>query len=216
MDHHDDWMHWPPDEPGSHDDAGHDAGVHDPGHGDDLGHDPYGTHDPYHGDDQLAGVTGHDPYGTGDDALGGHDPYPADPGHEPDLRHDADLGDPPGDHTASTVDTPAGEAGVDVHVVGVDHDAVTGEATDPDFPPPLDLPDRPEPVDGYPWSDPATLGDIGTVSGLPQFDAAAPVDDLLSYAGMDPPGPGVDPWAAMADSDDPAVSSLARWWGPAT
>jgi hypothetical protein len=217
VDHHDDWMHWPPDgpephgDPGAHGDAAHELG--DPGgHGDDLGGHDLGV-DPF-GGDHLADVSGHDPYGPADDGMGGHDPYgPAD------LRHDADLGDVPGHGTPdqSTMDGPgAAEAGIDVHVVGVDHDVPPGDAPDPDFPPPLDLPDRPEPVDGYPWSDPATLGDIGTVTGLPQFaDGAPPADDLLSYAGMDPPGPGVDPWAALADSDDPAVSALARWWGPA-
>ena len=217
MDHHDDWMHWLPDEPGQHGDpgghgeAGHEGAppheLGDPGgHGDDLGVDPFGA-------DHLAGMTGHDGYGDGDDGPPVHDPYGA-----ADLRHDADLGDAPGHDTLSTMDeTGAAEAGIDVHVVGVDHDAPPGDAADPDFPPPLDLPDRPEPVDGYPWSDPATLGDIGTVTGAPQFaDAGPPVDDLLSYAGMDPPAPGVDPWAAMVDSDDPAVSALARWWGPTT
>ncbi|GGL12235.1 hypothetical protein GCM10012284_53650 [Mangrovihabitans endophyticus] len=35
--------------------------------------------------------------------------------------------------------------------------------------------------------------------------------ELADYAGIHPPT-GDDPWAALADSDDPAVSALARWW----
>jgi hypothetical protein len=211
VDHHDDWTHGPPDGPDPHD-------------GDPFGHDPLGDHDalgPLGDHDPL---DDHDPSGTEHLADAG-DPY----GHgevggfEPDLRHDADLGDA----DRSTVDSystvdgdePA-EPGVDAHVFGVDHDLPPGDL-DPavaDFPPPLDLPDRPEPGDGYPWSDADTLGDPGTGAGWPQplepVDAAPPLADLLSFAGVDPPGAGVDPWAALVDSDDPAVSALARWWGP--
>jgi hypothetical protein len=98
----------------------------------------------------------------------------------------------------------------------VDHDLPPGDGAAPDFPPPLDLPDRPEPIDGYPWSDPDALGDPSGTWWPEPVDASPPADDLLSYAAMDPPGAGVDAWAALLDSDDPAVSALARWWGPVT
>ena len=54
----------------------------------------------------------------------------------------------------------------------------------------------------------------GDTADSPPLDAAPPVGDLLAYAGMEPAGPGGDDWAALVDSDDPAVSALARWWGP--
>lgn len=209
MDHHDDWTHLPP-EPGPHEpDPGHDALD---GH-DGLGHDGVGGHDPL---DALGGYDT-DPYGGHDDALAGYGDH-VDP---PDLRHDADLGDlpshDPADPQPSMMDS-AGSGGPapEEHLFGVDHDLPPGEA-DAYFPPPVDLPDRPEPVDGYPWSDPATLVDAGT--GWPEPAdvppaGAPPVGDLLSYAGMEPPADGGDGWTALVDSDDPAVSALARWWGP--
>lgn len=207
MDHHDDWAHWPP-EPDPHDG---DLGGHDALEGHDgLGHDGLGGHDPLDGYDADPG---HDPYGGHDDAVAGY-------GDEADLRHDADLVDLPGhdltghdptDPQSSIMDGhAAAEAGVDEHLFGVDPDLPSGDA-DAYFPPPLDLPDRPEPVDGYPWSDPEILGDT---ADNPPLDAAPPVGDLLAYAGMEPAGPGGDDWAALVDSDDPAVSALARWWGP--
>jgi hypothetical protein len=39
------------------------------------------------------------------------------------------------------------------------------------------------------------------------------VEDLAAYAGEEL-APGVDPWATLADSDDPATSTLAKWWHP--
>jgi len=210
VDHHDDWTHWPP-EPDPHEG---DLGGHDALDG--LGHDGLGGHDPLDGYDTDPG---HDPYGGHDDAVAGY-------GDDTDLRHDADLVDLPGrdlsghdptDPQPSIMDGHAAAgAGVDEHLFGVDHDLPPGDA-DAYFPPPLDLPDRPEPVDGYPWSDPATLGDTGTgwpePVDSPDSPGSPPMDDLLSYAGMDPPATG-DGWAALVDSDDPAVSALARWWGP--
>ena len=201
MDHHDDWTHWPP-EPDPHEG---DLGGHDG-----LGHHDLGGHDPLDGYDTDPG---HDPYGGHDDAIAGY-------GDDTDLRHDADLVDLPGrdlsghdptDPQPSIMDGHAAAgAGVDEHLFGVDHDLPPGDA-DAYFPPPLDLPDRPEPVDGYPWSDPDTLGEA---ADTPPPDAAPPLSDLLSYAGMEPSATGGDGWAALVDSDDPAVSALARWWGP--
>ena len=36
--------------------------------------------------------------------------------------------------------------------------------------------------------------------------------ELAEYAAEDLP-PGADPWAALAGSEDPATSALARFWG---
>jgi hypothetical protein len=208
VDHHDDWAHWNPDEPDPH--GGHDGldplGGHDAIGGHD-GLDPFGDH----GEDPLDHDPG-DPYGD----LAGHDDVPAD------LRHDADLADPsghdPADQGPSMVDGPGpAEAGVDPHLFGVDHDLPPGASDTVDFPPPLYLPDRPDPVDGYPWSDADTLGDPGSgADWAGHVDAAPGAGELLSYAGMDASAAGEDPWAALLGSDDPAASALARWWGPAS
>ena len=37
--------------------------------------------------------------------------------------------------------------------------------------------------------------------------------ELAAYAAEDLP-PGADPWAALADSEDPATSALARFYAP--
>ncbi len=202
MDHHDDWAHWTPDEPDAH--GGHD------------GLDPLGGHDAL------------DPFAEHGIEPVDHDPgdaYPHDelPGHDidpPDLRHDADLADGPGhgpaDPEPSIMDGPGpAEAGADAHLFGVDHDLPPGGTQPVDFPLPLDLPDRPDPVDGYPWSDVDLLGDPGTAADWPGYVHAVPdAADLLSYAGIDAPGAAEDPWAVLLGSDDPAASALARWWGP--
>ena len=207
MDHHDDWAHWPQEpDPHNGDPGGHDAlDAHDGLGHEGLGHDDLGGHDPLDGYDTDPG---HDPYAGHDDAVAGYGGQ----FDSPDLRHDADLGDlaghDPTDPQPSIMD--ADGSGHEEQVFGVDHDLPPGDA-DAYFPPPLDLPDRPEPVDGYPWSDPDTLGEA---ADTPPPDAAPPLSDLLSYAGMEPSATGGDGWAALVDSDDPAVSALARWWGP--
>ncbi|MEQ4303414.1 hypothetical protein ABNF97_18855 [Plantactinospora sp. B6F1] len=79
-----------------------------------------------------------------------------------------------------------------------------------------DLGAPPEPVDGFPWADPALLGQpVDTVPPpLSGADAAtvAP-DELAGYAGEELPADG-DPWAALTASEDPATSTLARFWLP--
>jgi hypothetical protein len=179
-----------PGAPGDHD-AGHDPGSpaahHDPGQ--DPGQDP--GHD-----------RGHDP---------GHDPGQADADHDPGIpggpqEHEALVGtDPDLDHHA---DDPAWH-------------------TDDPFPPDLHLA-APQPVDGLPWSDPAALGDHTAGADLaghggsedylrmldgghdPGHDASA---DLARGEGIDAP-PGGDVWSTLIGSEDPATSTLARWWSP--
>ena len=107
-------------------------------------------------------------------------------------------------------------------------DAVPG--TDPDadpladepewqsdpFPEALQLEAPPEPVDGMPWSDPSLLGGPDTeplsdpTTGV---DASPPVSELYEYDGTTPDAEGADAWRTLAGSDDPATSSLARFWG---
>lgn len=77
-----------------------------------------------------------------------------------------------------------------------------------DFPPALDVGDLPEPVDGFPWVDAASLGTADFTT--PETDPVA-AQDLAAYAATDLP-PGADGWETLAASDDPAVSALARWW----
>ncbi|GAB1640426.1 hypothetical protein [Krasilnikovia sp. MM14-A1259] len=198
---------WPdfPDDPGHHDpglpgEHHDDAGlpdVFDPGF--DHGHDSgWGLDD------------GHDHDPGYDDAHDlGHDP-----GHEHHAGHDHDTAAPePGDHHDAgqeNVDPPA-----DPHLlghVGTDPDAWDDTGADPAgvFPPALDVGPLPEPVDGFPWIDTGSLGLVDPAAvHLPveHPDAAG----LAAYAGADLP-PGADPWQALADSDDPATSALARWW----
>ncbi|MBT8224067.1 MAG: hypothetical protein KJO75_01000 [Dactylosporangium sp.] len=80
------------------------------------------------------------------------------------------------------------------------------------FPEPLDL-NPPEPVDGLPWSDPNLLGQPTAQSPWPPPTAAATPNDLAAYLGDDL-GDDPDPWGRLQASDDPATSTLARWWAP--
>jgi hypothetical protein len=223
VDHHDDWGQWHhEDGMGDTADLGgdHDLGSHDlGGHEHDLGgYDDEPGHDMHDG-------SGHDVPDQHDMSTPDHDLTPA-----PDLVHeggDGDLGhdighdpihDDAAQHDADTDDQPAAAD----HLVGADPDLPgdpDGTWHDGDFPPALDLDVRPEPADGYPWADPGTLGDVPDGYGLDDHTAltatgsAAP-GDLFAYAGIDPPAPGIDPWANLLGSDDPATSSLARFWGP--
>ncbi|MGN9908394.1 hypothetical protein ACTMTJ_12690 [Phytohabitans sp. LJ34] len=121
---------------------------------------------------------------------------------------DGDPGDDGGDEPA--------DSGPELTPVGADPDldAHADTWTDQSFPEPLDL-DAPEPVDGFPWTDPTTLG----AAPLPDADAAyqggPAATELAAYAGEDLPA-GADPWTALSASEDPATSSLARWWSPDT
>jgi hypothetical protein len=150
---------------------------------------------------------------SGDPAAGGAEPGPEpalDPAGDSTVDLPADLDGPGGDVDPGT----DGEAGPTPVGADPDLDPHADTWTDQSFPEPLDL-DAPEPVDGFPWADPATLG----TEPLPDPDAsyrgAPEPTDLASYAGQDLP-PGADPWTALAASEDPATSSLARWWSPGT
>src|SRR6266540_351065 len=193
MDH--EWGGWPEDESELHGSLGGDADtadLTDSGAGLtelDGGHDYVDdAHDAFGGFDQPAD----DPA-----ALGGHEPLPDDTFGD---QHDEpyDLGD---------------------HLVGTDPDLDTG-ADDPGwhdtaFPPPLGWDQVPEPVDGFPWSDPDLLGQelADPAAQLPGEYGAPPVSELLEYAGQDAAA-GEDPWAQLMGSEDPATGALARWWAP--
>jgi hypothetical protein len=116
---------------------------------------------------------------------------------EPDFQHDFEH------------DFPHDEA---QPVVGTDPDALPDyDSTDTVFPPTVDVGPLPEPVDGFPWID---TGSLGVVDPAALHDTPADAVDpheLAEYAGTELP-PGVDPWATLADSEDPATSALARWW----
>ncbi|WP_433833415.1 hypothetical protein ACQP2E_18815 [Actinoplanes sp. CA-015351] len=77
------------------------------------------------------------------------------------------------------------------------------------FPPALDIGDLPEPVDGFPWIDTTTLGSPDTTGFTAPLDPVTP-DELAAYAHTSGPAD----FAALADSDDPAIAALARWWTP--
>ena len=103
-------------------------------------------------------------------------------------------------------------------MVGADPDAMPEPDLPADpaeaFPPMVDVGPLPEPVDGFPWIDTGSLGLVD--AGLVDADAGHTAPDpqeLAAYAAEDLP-PGQDPWAALADSDDPATSALARFYAP--
>jgi hypothetical protein len=137
------------------------------------------------------------------------------PDYGPDQGSDHD-GDGYGTDVPDAADDP--DASTEPHpetVVGADPDVdPDADWTPADFPEQLDFA-APEPVDGYPWSDPSAVAAPGTggedLAHGP--DGSPPAQDLLDYAGSDGDG---DPWAALVGSDDPAASSLGRWWSPGT
>ncbi len=181
----------------------YDGTEHD---GDHLDHDASDEHDePTVGQHdglglEYADLSGEQTYDdTGHDDDGTHDTHEA---HDAVAEQDPDV----------TYAEPIDGSHPDLDTVG-DH---PGWSDDP-FPPQLDLGEPPEPVDGFPWSDAAVLGDEHDTSGTaadyqPTFDQP-PAGDLVAYDAQEVPA-GEDPWRAMAGSDDPATSSLARFWGP--
>ena len=165
-------------------------------------HHDFGDHDYYHHDDDPL------PYDDHTAAADDHHPYADEPWHdEPSGRFDLPGDDHPGD------DLPAAEH-LDTDAAVTDADTAAAVAADDPvevFPPALQV-DLPEPVDGFPWIDTGSLGlvDAGVVTPA---DHPVQPTELAEYAETDLP-PAVDPWAALADSDDPATAALARWWAP--
>jgi hypothetical protein len=125
------------------------------------------------------------------------------PDAHPTYLDDDDHPAPEYGHHEVTVDEPA-----DTH-----SPVTTAPDVDPEpvFPPQVDIGDLPEPVDGHPWIDTGSLGVVDPAD-LPAA-TTEPVDphDLAAYAETELP-PGADPWATLAESEDPATATLARWW----
>ena len=171
------------------------------GFGFDEDHDPGPFDGPAYDDQHAFGwdVAHH----VVDDPTEHAEPYPDEPADphaaaDPFTGHDADpLGADP-----------------EAPILPATHDDMSDLPDAPDpvevFPPALDVGDLPEPVDGFPWID---TGSLGLVPGLPAAEILEPVQpqELAEYAATDLP-PAVDPWAVLADSDDPATSALAKWW----
>jgi hypothetical protein len=197
-----------------------DDGTAEDGTGDD------GTGDDGTGDDG----TGDD--GTGDDGMGYRDDgsiaatfeEPLDDASDSVPSHavpsDGDLADADGEAGLGPADDTTLDATADAEsIVGADPDAgpyADGAWPAPEFPAALDLV-PPVPVDGFPWADPDTLGDVDALLDADPADpgtdptalSADLADDLAAYAG----GLGTD-WAGLAASDDPATAALARFWAP--
>ncbi|BEL04915.1 hypothetical protein Q0Z83_031060 [Actinoplanes sichuanensis] len=134
-----------------------------------------------------------------DDAFGFDLPDDHVPLHEP-LDHGAhDTWDLPDVDDAPPVP----------EVVDVPDEVAAVTVDDGVFPPALEV-DLPEPVDGFPWIDPTTLGAADPTGFLPPVENVT-AHELASYAGIEIPD-GADPWAVLAASDDPATAALARWW----
>jgi hypothetical protein len=229
-----DWDGWPEDGYGEHTGDTADLGGSDDSlsnGGLDAYGDPGGSDDAFGGHD-AGGFGGHDA-----DGFGGHDADGAQPpaGGEGYLEDDpmgafhADAGDPgdgpdAADQGHGDVHSDDGQlddsrledappAGELETVVGADPDVdPTADWSPPQFPEHLDVV-GPEPVDGYPWSDANVVAAPGTGGGDPAYgpDAAPQAAELLDYASADG---GADPWSALVGSDDPATSSLGRWWAP--
>jgi hypothetical protein len=168
------------------------------------------------GDDDLTGPAGgaqssfdvDEPIGYGDDTAA--DP---DPGAESGMGPAGDVPTGSGTDGAQTGFGPAGPP------LGADPDlspyADDSAWTGADQPPALDLDQAPEPVDGYPWADPALLGtapvDAYAEQGAVTDERPDPAE-LADYASMDLAG--ADPWTALISSEDPATRALARFWAP--
>ncbi len=209
-----DWPGWDNHEPGA-DDVGA-AGFDPHAEGDGFGHaDDADRFGPSVDDDpQRVGPLDDGPPDDADGVELLDDPHAAPASGDGGDAHQLDAVGPAGGGPGGV---PAGGGGGGP--VGADPDLPPGADAgfdDPPFPPPLELGSPPEPVDGPPWSDPALLGDAPPAAAPDAGpDARADSGDLLAYAAQDPPTAG-DPWAALAASDDPATSALARWWAPDT
>ncbi|SNS63831.1 hypothetical protein SAMN05421812_101218 [Asanoa hainanensis] len=189
-------------------------------HGDHL--EDHGSHDEHGGYEEPEFDSGADtdPFGVelGDHHLATHDDHQ-------EWDDDSGADDPFAPHAlvSEQHDWAAGLDALDADDTPAPLDATGLFGLDPDvsaytdalwptheFPAALDLgADLPEPVDGAPWTDPATLGTLGPADLMPS-DVPEPTD-LAAYAGLDPASSG---WETLLGSEDPATAALARFWGP--
>jgi len=204
----DHWGGWPADQPDFDGAADGEFGDLNPDHpeGDDYPVEGFGAADPDPGlPDEQPGPIGYDGFGADPPRF---DPYAeADPyaGFGPDGSPEV-----PAEVGFGSADPP----------VGADPDldpyADTAQWAGPLWaePPGEGLGPPPEPVDGFPWADPELLGEpVATpVEPTPSGSAPGP-DELADYAGERLPADG-DPWSALVASEDPATSTLARFWSP--
>jgi len=156
-------------------------------HHDFDGHDPLPFDDHAQADDHSAWADGHD-----DDISHDVEPVPHEVAAHDVVSHDVD-------------DAPLPETGAHA-----DFSDISDLPEEPPFPPAVDVGDLPEPVDGFPWIDTGSLGVADIHAALDTTDPVHPAE-LADYNATELP-PGVDPWAALADSDDPATAALAKWW----
>ena len=187
------------------------------------GDDPLNQHVPAdHGypEDDPFPHTGYDDPGVHDgvhDDPGAHDGAHDDPGAHDGI--DPAAGDDAGHHPGEVHEATDAPEHTPDDLIGTDPD-VDPRADDPgwhepEFPPQLDLDHAPQPVDGYPWSDPTMLGTGAFDDGghLPGGWSDPAPGDLFDYAGISVPD-GADPWQALLGSEDPAAGALARYWAP--
>ncbi|MBG0565925.1 hypothetical protein [Actinoplanes aureus] len=133
------------------------------------------------------------------------------PDELPDLDQ-PDLAHPDVDLPELSIDEPAFEEPSWEDPQVPDQPDIAPEPADAVFPPALDVGELPEPVDGFPWVDAATLGPADA-EGFTAPVEAVDAQELAAYAGVDLPA-GADPWEVLAADEDPATSALARWWTP--
>ncbi|MCO8269604.1 hypothetical protein M1L60_03250 [Actinoplanes sp. TRM 88003] len=153
--------------------------------------------------------------------FGDHDDFPhfeeplAEPYEPPPFDDHHELYDTDDDHGAAAPPLEHHDDGAYSETVVDDHPAeLTDVAAVEDpldvFPPAVDVGELPEPVDGFPWIDTGSLG-VVPAAALDETPEAVRPEELAEYAGVDL-GEAQDPWAALAESDDPATSTLAKWW----
>jgi hypothetical protein len=166
-------------------------------------HHDGGEHEDFEPADDISGRLPEPVDHVDDDAW----EMPDDEGQLSGWEHDA-----PPEHAdeaaASWHDDPAG--------AGLDEPPVAEEPVDV-FPPVVDVGPLPEPVDGFPWIDSSSLGliDAGPISpvGADALAGTPEPQELAEYAAEELP-PAVDPWAALAESEDPATAALAKFYRP--
>lgn len=162
-------------------------------------HDDFGFFGDHHEPVPFDDTPGHDDtplpdHDDPDEWLGGHDDFPG----------DTDGGDDAADHLTWAEHTGGDDDAEPVDPVDTAADHVEV------FPPALDVGELPEPVDGFPWIDTASLGVADPAATVEHVEPVRP-EELAAYAG-ETLEPGADPWSGLTGSDDPATSALARWW----